>query len=66
MEWAPTVEYSNRSVWCYYLPHFISHNLNNFRSKKDRKEQKSNFRDFVKTIEDGDTFYEKMVIYKWN
>lgn len=34
------------------------------RSKKDRKEQKSNFRDFVKTVEDGETFYEKMVINK--
>ncbi len=32
------------------------------RSKKDRKEQKSNFRDYVKTVEDGETYYEKMVI----
>lgn len=33
-----------------------------YRSKKDRKEQKSNFRDYVKTVEDGETYYEKMVI----
>jgi hypothetical protein len=32
------------------------------RSKKDRKEQKSNFRDYVKTVEDGETYHEKMVI----
>jgi hypothetical protein len=38
---------------------------NNFsRSKKDRKEQKSNFRDYVKTVEEGDTYHEKMVINK--
>ena len=35
-----------------------------FRSKKDRKEQKSNFRDYVKTVEEGDTYHEKMVINK--
>lgn len=35
-----------------------------YRSKKDRKEQKSNFRDYVKTVEDGETYSEKFVINK--
>lgn len=33
-----------------------------FRSKKDRKEQKSSFRDILKYIEDNDEFYEKFSI----
>ncbi|XP_059078298.1 interferon-related developmental regulator 1-like isoform X2 [Tigriopus californicus] len=33
-----------------------------FRSKKDRKEQKSSFRDILKYIEDNDEFYEKISI----
>lgn len=33
-----------------------------FRSKKDRKEQKSSFRDFLKTIEENEDYYEKVNI----
>jgi len=35
-----------------------------FRSKKDRKEQKSSFRDILRTIEEGDGYYEKVAINK--
>ena len=35
-----------------------------YRSKKDRKEQKSSFRDILKYIEDNEEFYEKVAISK--
>lgn len=35
-----------------------------YRSKKDRKEQKSSFRDIVKFIEDNDEFYERVAFSK--
>jgi len=35
-----------------------------YRSKKERKEQKSSFRDILKTIEDDEEFYEKMAFSK--
>lgn len=35
-----------------------------YRSKKDRKEQKSSFRDILKTIEDGEDYYEKVAFNK--
>ena len=35
-----------------------------YRSKKERKEQKSSFRDILKTIEDGEEFYEKVAFSK--
>lgn len=35
-----------------------------FRSKKDRKEQKSSFRDILKFIEDGEDFSERIAINK--
>ena len=35
-----------------------------YRSKKDRKEQKSSFRDILKTIEDGEDYYERISISK--
>lgn len=31
-----------------------------YRSKKERKEQKSSFRDILKTVEDGDEYFEKV------
>ena len=31
-----------------------------YRSKKDRKEQKSSFRDILKTVEEGEEFFEKV------
>lgn len=31
-----------------------------YRSKKDRKEQKSSFREILKTIEDDEEYYEKV------
>lgn len=34
------------------------------RSKKDRKVQKSSFRDILRTIEEGDGYYEKVAINK--
>ena len=33
-----------------------------YRSKKDRKEQKSTFRDILKYVEDGENFYEKVSV----
>ena len=35
-----------------------------YRSKKERKEQKSSFRDILKTIEDDEEFYEKVAFSK--
>ena len=35
-----------------------------YRSKKDRKEQKSSFRDIVKYIEENDEFYERVAFSK--
>jgi hypothetical protein len=34
------------------------------RSKKDRKEQKASFRDILRTVEEGDGYYEKVAINK--
>ena len=42
----------------------LSKDSHKYRSKKDRKEQKSSFRDILKTVEDGDEFYEKVAISK--
>lgn len=38
----------------------LSKDSHKYRSKKDRKEQKSSFRDILKTIEEGDEYYEKV------
>ena len=35
-----------------------------YRSKKERKEQKSSFRDILKTIEEDQEFYEKVAFSK--
>ena len=35
-----------------------------YRSKKDRKEQKSSFRDIIKFIEDGEDLYERVAFSK--
>jgi uncharacterized membrane-anchored protein len=35
-----------------------------YRSKKDKKEQKSSFRDIVRYIEDGEEFYDKSAFGK--
>merc|ERR1711953_368100 len=42
----------------------LSKDSHKYRSKKDRKEQKSSFRDILKTIEDGDEYYEKVAFSK--
>jgi len=42
----------------------LSTDSQKFRSKKDRKEQKHSFRDILRTIEEGDGYYEKVVINK--
>lgn len=42
----------------------LSTDSQKFRSKKDRKEQKSSFRDILRTIEEGDSYYEKVAINK--
>ena len=42
----------------------LSTDSQKFRSKKDRKEQKSSFRDILRTIEEGDGYYEKVAINK--
>lgn len=40
----------------------LSTDCHKYRSKKDRKEQKSSFRDILHTIEEGEEFYEKVKI----
>lgn len=42
----------------------LSTDSQKFRSKKDRKEQKSSFRDILRTIEEGESYYEKVAINK--
>ena len=42
----------------------LSTDCQKHRSKKDRKEQKSSFRDILRTIEEGDGYYEKVAINK--
>merc|ERR1712218_34869 len=42
----------------------LSTDSQKFRSKKDRKEQKSSFRDILRTIEEGDGYIEKVSINK--
>lgn len=42
----------------------LSTDSQKFRSKKDRKEQKSSFRDILRTIEEGDGYLEKVSINK--
>lgn len=42
----------------------LSKDSHKYRSKKDRKEQKSSFRDILKTMEDDDEFYEKVAFSK--
>ena len=48
------------SVWFQEL----AKDSHKYRSKKERKEQKSSFRDILKTIEDDEEFYEKMAFSK--
>lgn len=40
----------------------LSTDSHKYRSKKDRKEQKSSFRDILHTIEEGEEYYEKVKI----
>lgn len=40
----------------------LSTDSHKYRSKKDRKEQKSSFRDILKTIDDDENYYEKIKI----
>ena len=40
----------------------LSTDSHKYRSKKDRKEQKSFFRDILHTIEEGEEYYEKVKI----
>lgn len=42
----------------------LSTDSQKFRSKKDRKEQKSSFRDILRTVEEGESYYEKVAINK--
>jgi len=42
----------------------LSTDSQKFRSKKDRKEQKSSFRDILRTVEEGEGYYEKVAINK--
>jgi len=42
----------------------LSKDCHKYRSKKDRKEQKSSFRDILKTVEDGDEYFERVAFSK--
>lgn len=42
----------------------LAKDCHKYRSKKERKEQKSSFRDILKTVEEGEEFYEKVAISK--
>ena len=42
----------------------LAKDCHKYRSKKDRKEQKSSFRDILKTVEEGEEFYEKVAFSK--
>ena len=40
----------------------LSTDSHKYRSKKDRKEQKSSFRDILRTVDEGDEYYESVNI----
>eukprot|EP00096_Caligus_rogercresseyi_P014385 TRINITY_DN689_c0_g1_i1.p1 TRINITY_DN689_c0_g1~~TRINITY_DN689_c0_g1_i1.p1 ORF type:complete len:418 (-),score=129.87 TRINITY_DN689_c0_g1_i1:229-1482(-) len=51
--------FSSLDELCDDLRHLAT-DSNKHRSKKDRKEQRSSFRDILKTIEEGTDYYEKL------
>ena len=40
----------------------LSTDSHKYRSKKDRKEQKSSFRDILRTVQEGDDYYESVKV----